>query len=423
MTRVAPVRWFLFTEAALSALLAGTFTIVGVYYVSEVGLDPLQLVLIGTVMEVAAFLFEIPTGVVADTYSRRASLIVGWALHGATFVVIGLFPSYEAILAASALSGVAFTFESGAYEAWITDEVGAEKVGPVFVRGARVSYVGALVGIAAGVGVAAWFDLRTAIVVGGLFGVSIAVAGLFLMPETGFRRTPKDEREGWSAVLGTAAAGFRLVRAHRLLLLMMAIAFFAGMSTEALDRLWQAHFLRDIGLPSLGSLDPIWWFAVFRVGELLLGLAGTTFLLKRMQSGRAPRLALTLLWLTAVQVVAIVLFGVAAGLLVGLLGFWLYNLTRQLTQPLFMTWLNQSIPDSRVRATVISMSGQVDAVGQAAGGPLVGALGNVFGIRVAMLASAAVLTPALALFAWARRHDEPAVEPGDLAVAASRADR
>ncbi len=423
MRRADPVAWFLLTEGALSALLAGTFTIVGVYYVSEVGLDPLQLVLVGTVMEVAAFVFEIPTGVVADTYSRRASLIVGWALHGATFVVIGLFPSYEAILVASALSGVAFTFESGAYEAWITDEVGADKVGPIFVRGARVSYAGALVGIGAGVGVAAWFDLRTAIVAGGLFGAVIAVASVFFMPETGFRRTPKEEREGWAAVLGTAAAGFQLVRAHRLLLLMMAIAFFAGMSTEALDRLWQAHFLRDIGLPSLGTLDPIWWFAVFRVGELLLGLAGTTFLLKRFRRNGAPRLARTLVALTGVQCVAIVVFGLAGGLLVGLIGFWLYNLTRQLTQPLSMTWLNENIPDSKVRATVISMSGQVDAIGQAGGGPLIGALGNAFGIRIAMLASAAVLAPALALYGRALRHEGREPELADLAVAPSASDR
>ncbi|MDH4176340.1 MAG: MFS transporter [Thermoleophilia bacterium] len=423
MRRVGPVAWFLVTEGALSALLAGTFTVVGVYYVSEVGLDPLQLVLIGTVMEVTAFVFEIPTGVVADTYSRRASLIVGWALHGATFVVIGLFPSYEAILVASALSGVAFTFESGAYEAWITDEVGAERVGPIFVRGARVSYVGALAGIGACVAIAAWLDLRTAIVVGGLFGVALAVASVFLMPETGFRRTPPEEREGWGAVLGTAASGFRLVRAQRLLLLMLAITFFAGMSTEALDRLWQAHFLRDIGLPRLGELDPIWWFAVFRVGELLLGLVGTTFLLRRIQSGRAPRLARTLLVLTVAQGVAIVVFGVAGGLLVGLLGFWLYNLTRQLTQPLFMTWLNQSITDSSVRATVISMSGQADAIGQAGGGPLIGALGNVLGIRAAMLASAAVLTPALALYARALRHHGRPPELAGLAVAPSATDR
>ena len=54
----------------------------------------------------------------------------------------------------------------------------------------------------------------------------------------------------------TAVAGARYVRYQPLLLLILAISFFGGMSTETLDRLWEAHFIRDIGLPAIGSLDP-----------------------------------------------------------------------------------------------------------------------------------------------------------------------
>lgn len=136
-----------------------------------------------------------------------------------------------------------------------------------------------------------------------------------------------------------------------------------------------------------------------------------------------PCLARTLLVLAAVQCLAIVVLGLAGGIVVGLLGFWLYNLTRQLTQPVAMTWLNRNIADSRVRATVISATGQADAIGQAGGGPLVGALGNVLGIRLAVLASAAVLAPALALHTRALRHDGREPELVEPAVASSAADR
>ena len=407
--RVGAVPWFMFTEAGLSGSFAGTFTIVGVLYVSDFGFSPLQLVLIGTVMEVTAFVFEIPTGIVADTYSRRASLIVGWFLHAGAFVLIGVAPSFEVILVASALSGLAFTFESGAYEAWITDEVGAESVGPIFMRGARASYGGAIGGILVGVGLAAWLGLRAAVVAGGLAALVIAVSALLLMPETGFTRDRDGPRPGWRTLAGTAAAGGKLVRAQPVVGLILAIAFFAGMSSEANDRLWEAHFLRDIGLPDLWTLEPVWWFAVFRIGELMLGMAGTTLLLKRIERFPAQSMARILIVLTAFQLGAILLFGFAGGLLVGLAGFWLYNLTRSLAQPAYMTWLNQNITDSSVRATVISFSGQIDAVGQAGGGPVVGAIGNAWGIRAALAASAAVLAPALGLYARALRHD--GVEP------------
>jgi hypothetical protein len=54
-------------------LYALTFTLSLVYYVKDVGLSPLQMVLVGTVLEASCFLFEIPTGIVADLYSRRLS--------------------------------------------------------------------------------------------------------------------------------------------------------------------------------------------------------------------------------------------------------------------------------------------------------------------------------------------------------------
>ena len=53
------------------------WTAMMVYQVQVVGLSALQLVLVGTTMEVTAFLFEIPTGIVADVYSRRLSTIIG----------------------------------------------------------------------------------------------------------------------------------------------------------------------------------------------------------------------------------------------------------------------------------------------------------------------------------------------------------
>ena len=92
---------------------------------------------------------------------------------------------------------------------------------------------------------------------------------------------------------------------------------------------------------------------------------------------------------------------------------------RNLIGPLYDTWINQRL-DSRVRATVISMSGQVDAVGQIAGGPGVGYIGNTISIRAALLTSAFLLTPVLALFVRALRNGKgaPALEAEAVVVEA-----
>jgi len=88
------------------------------------------------------------------------------------------------------------------------------------------------------------------------------------------------------------------------------------------------------------------------------------------------------------------------------------GLARSLAAPLYDTWLNQQITDSSVRATVLSMSGQSNAVGQAAGGPILGAVGNGLGIPAALAAGALLLLPALGLYTRALRHHgrEPELE-------------
>jgi len=387
------------------------FVVLAVYFVREVDLSPLQLVLVGTVMEAAIFVFEVPTGVVADTYSRRASLVASFVLQGVAWLFIAAVPHFWAVLAAWAFWGFGYTFMSGAYEAWITDEVGVDRVGRVFARGVQLSYAGALAGLVLSVGLAA-ISLRLAIFAGGTLLVVAGVAAALLMPETGFTRRKEEQAGPWAELRGTAIAGARYVRVQPLLLLMLAIFFFAGMSTEAFDRLNEAHLIRDVGLPRVGSLDPVVWFGLFGAGGLVIGIVASQVLVRRFERAQELPLARILLVVTFVQAGALVLFGLAGGLLAAVAGLWLYGLTRSLAAPLGMTWLNQNITDSRVRATVISMTGQADAIGQVGGGPVLGAVGNLFGIRAALYAGAAVLLPALALYGRAIRHGgrEPELE-------------
>ena len=100
----------------LGAIAFAMYAVVAsVYRIVEAGLSPLKLILVGTVLEVSTFVFEIPTGVVSDVYSRRLSLIVGAFLVGAGFIVEGLFPGLRGGARGTRASGAsAATFGSGA---------------------------------------------------------------------------------------------------------------------------------------------------------------------------------------------------------------------------------------------------------------------------------------------------------------------
>jgi len=131
----------------VGGVLATLFgTLFSVYVIVEAHLGPFELVLLGTVLEGSILLFEIPTGVVADTVSRRLSVIIGMAVTGAALLLMGSVPRFGWLVVASVLWGLGDTFVSGAYEAWITDEVGEEHVAQVFTRETQVDLSATVLG-------------------------------------------------------------------------------------------------------------------------------------------------------------------------------------------------------------------------------------------------------------------------------------
>jgi MFS transporter, DHA3 family, tetracycline resistance protein len=391
------------------------FTVWAVYLVRDVGLNPLELVLLGTVGEITYFLSEVPTGVIADAYSRRLSVILGLFLNGISAIVVGLSHDYAFILVGSMVWGVGSALMSGAYEAWITDEHGVEGIARVFLRGAQFAYSGAILGAILGVAVATQ-DLGAALVFGGLVWIATGIACAFVMPEHGFRRKPADERLSPARELQrNAVVGARLIRGHHVLLLIVGITFFAGAASEGLDRLWEAHLIRDVGLPELWGLDPVVWFGVFNVAGLAAGIVITSMLIPRFARAGDGELAGALLLLTAILSVGMVVFGLATGFALAAGAYLVARLARRINEPLYAAWLNRNIEDSSVRATVNSLVGQSDAIGEIAGGPAIGIVGTLSGMRAALVASGLLLTPAIALYTRALRHGgrEPELEEAE----------
>jgi MFS transporter, DHA3 family, tetracycline resistance protein len=380
------------------------FTVWAVYLVRDVGLNPLELVLLGTIGEISYFLLEVPSGVIADTYSRRASVILGLLVNGISMIVVGVSHEYWILLAGSVLWGFGSALMSGAYEAWITDEHGVGGITRVFLRGAQFAYSGAILGAILGVAVATQ-DLGAALVFGGSVTIATGLVCVFVMPEQGFRRKPRAERLSAARELKrNAVTGTRLIRGHHVLLLIVGITFFAGAASEGLDRLWEAHLIRDVGLPELWGLDPVVWFGVFNVVGLAAGIVVTSLLVPRFSHAGDRELAAALLALTAVLSAAMVVFGLAAGFALAASAYLIARLARRITEPLYVAWLNRNIEDSSVRATVNSLVGQSDAIGEIAGGPAIGVVGTLSGMRAALVASGLLLGPAIALYGRALRH-------------------
>jgi DHA3 family tetracycline resistance protein-like MFS transporter len=267
---------YLFIEFSASTFFAMMFVVTSLYEATVAGLTPVQLILVGTTLEVSAFLFEVPTGIVADVYSRRLSIVIGYVLMGAGFLVEGFFPSFVPILLAQVIWGLGYTFTSGATQAWITDEVGEDNANKLFLRATQVGLFAALIGM----GLAALIganNVALPLQVGGIGVILIGVTLIFVMPETGFHPTPREDRNTWQHMWHTFKQGTEAVRAKPRLMSMIGVGLFYGIYSEGFDRLWVKHLLDTFELPVIFGGNQVAFFAVLRIAATLITIFADRF--------------------------------------------------------------------------------------------------------------------------------------------------
>jgi MFS transporter, DHA3 family, tetracycline resistance protein len=409
MKRWGALPVYLTMQGALALFTSMIFTASSIYQVTVAGLTPLQLVLVGTMLELSVFLFEVPTGVVADVYSRRLSIIIGMFLIGLGFILEGTFPIFWVILLAQILWGVGYTFTSGATQAWITDEVGEAAAGKAFLRGNQIEQFAALAGIGLGMLLG---SLRISLPIQ-IGGALIALVGVFLiliMPETGFEPAASDERNSWQNMVHTFRQGIAAVRGRPALLTILSIGFVYGLYSEGYDRLWTKHILDQFTFPLADRFQPVVWFGLIRAGGMILSVGAAELAQRKVQTERHVAVGRASWAISAILVISLLVFALAQTLLVAVIAIWLISMARNVIGPLYTAWVNQRL-DSRVRATVLSMSSQMDAIGQVAGGPVVGLIGSWLSVQAALVTSALTLSPVLALYPRAiRQNDEQPVE-------------
>ena len=385
-------------------------TVFSVFLILRVGLDPLQLVLMGTLLEVSYLLFEVPTGIVADALSRKWSIVIGYLGTGLAFVLLASADSFGVAAASQVLWGVSATFVSGADVAWLTDEVGEEAARPLYLRSEQTYNGGALLGIIACVALAT-IALRLPILISGLGYVALGLALIVVMTES--RRPTRDAGTKLRhSMRETLRDAIRQVRAHHVLLLILATAALHGASTEGWDRLADLQLLRGIGLPSLGDLEPIVWFGILDGVGLLLGIGALAYVRRRGHLEGHGRVAGLLAVVDVVLIVSVVGFAVVGNFWVAAILFWVVGGMRSVRAPVFTAWINQGL-DPATRATINSMGGQADAIGQAMAGPVVGGVGRAVSVPWAISLAGLLRLPILFLYLRAIRRGTVGTVPPD----------
>lgn len=360
-------------------------TIFSLYHIQTVGLNPLQLILVGAVLEGACFLLELPTGIVADMYSRKKSLIMGLMIMGLGLMIEGFFPVFLIILLAQVVWGGGATFLSGADAAWLADEVGPDKFQKILLRGFKFQQLGTILGIVSSVALAK-INLQVPMVSSGVGFIILGIILAFLMTEKGFKAKSTQPESKIAGYLEQLRSGVGHLRKPGAVIPFFTTIWLAGLYSEGIDRLWVFHLTEDIGLETF-HFNELYWFAIIQIVLLILNFGVIGLIENRIEQFSTKQLYGLMAVNNLVLLLGIVGFALSSNFYAALATFWLLMVSRGVNDPISTIIVNTQIEDATIRATVLSFKGLADQIGQIIGGLLVGYIALVSSVSYGLLSS------------------------------------
>lgn len=398
--KLSAYRVYLIYAGLTAFLFEMVFTVNEIYRIEVAGFNAFELVIVGTALELSSFLFEIPTGLLADTKSRKTSIIIGLLLIGLGFLIEGLVPVFLVILLCQILWGIGYTFTSGADEAWIADEMGGKDLARLFLRGTQVKQFGALLAIIVSVLIGTVM-INLPMIIGGVMFLALAVFLILFMPETDFHPLPSEDRNSFRQMIHTFKLGLQSIRKKQFLMVMTGIVFFYGLFSEGIDRLWIAHML-EVGLSDV-NIKPVVWVGIINGIAMVTSIIAVEYIKRKLEKTGKLQKVWLLIAINSAMVLSIIAFGLAGNFTMAFSAYLIFYILRITNGPIYRAWLNENI-ESKVRATVLSTYGQIDAFGQILSGPIIGFIALKFGLGLSIVTSGLILAPVVIFYVYILRR-------------------
>ena len=316
-------------------VLAGYYTLAGLYTLSaaaiwgvntlfllDAGLSFFEVFVANAAFSAGMVIFEVPTGVVADTLGRRVSFLLSVSVLGVTTLMyVGLAQIEAGVIAFAAVSvgmGLGFTFYSGAMEAWLVDALGATGyrgiLDNVFARGQQVTGTAMLVGTVGG-GLLGQIDLSLPYLVRSALLAAVFVVAYVVMHDLGFtpRRVTAAELPG--EVARNARAGVEFGWGQRSLRLLMLASCVQG------GFLMWAFYASQPYLLELLDSDAIWISGLVAAGVAMSTIVGNQVV--HFASRYCGRRTTLLLAAAALESCAAVVMGVTDSFWIAMAGLFL----------------------------------------------------------------------------------------------------
>ncbi|MDQ3646335.1 MAG: MFS transporter [Actinomycetota bacterium] len=394
-------------------VISGLFTLsasaiwgINTLFLLDAGLSIFEVFIANAVFTAAMALFEIPTGVVADTRGRRTSFLLSEVtLAVGTLAYVGVAAIEGGLLLfclAGIVLGLGFTFYSGAVEAWLVDALHAtgyrHELDGVFARAQTVSSIAMIIGTVGG-GVLGQVHLSLPYMARAVLVLAAFLVGYRTMHDIGF--TPRTV--GWRGIVGEMRKVGRTGITYgwqepAIRLLVMQSFITMGFFSWAWYA-WQPYFL------DLYGRDAVWLSGLIAALFALAGIVGNALVGRLAKPG--SRRTTLLLGATAITTASMVATGAVRSFWATVPIFLVGAVAGGVLQPVRQTYLHHSIPASE-RATLVSFDSLMGSVGSVGGQTGLGYLSQERSIPAGFVVGGLATLLTIPIFARLRALDEPA---------------
>ncbi|QNE35262.1 MFS transporter [Leifsonia shinshuensis] len=360
-------------------------------------------------------IFEIPTGVVADTIGRRASYLLGTitlSLSTAFYWLLWLWHApFGWWAVASILLGLGFTFFSGAVDAWLVDALAVTgytgSLESVFGRGLVVTGVAMFVGSVLGGVIAQVTNLGVPFILRAVVLVIMFVFAFFAMRDLGF--TPDKSMGPLKAtrnILDQSIEHGMKKRSVRYVIL--SAPFASGVGIYAFYAL-QPYLLELYGDPKAYSIAGL-AAAILSLAQVAGGILAPR--LRRLFAKRTT----TVIGASLSSIVVLVLLGLTAFFWFAVVLLVIWGFVYAVAGPVRSAYLNDMIP-SKQRATVLSFDSLFGSLGGVFIQPGLGRAADLWGYGTSLVIGGAIELIGIPFLLASRRQGDPADTSGGRSVA------
>ncbi len=371
-------------------LISSTYSV----YLQRGGLDLFEINLVNVSFYVTMFLFEIPTGAFADVFGRKLSFVASCFTLATGCAVYGLSSGFWGFIVAEIIAAIGATFSTGAFEAWLVDNLKHEKQTVALKKVFAWSEFWAQGAVVSGTVCGAYlatYNMRIPWLVGGVGSFIVGVLALRYMKEPTFTPKSLGWNSGWQEMKATVKTSVHYGLKNpviRYIIVVASLQTFVLMTPNMQWSLWFGNYVKtEVGL------------GYVMAGNVVFMMLGSRLVGKILDNRFSEEMIIVVLQIA--MGIAFVVTVLCSGLW-GLIPFYVHQVFRGFWKPVKQAYLHDHI-DSKDRATVVSFESIAYHISGALGLLLSGLLAKYFGIQVTWILAGLVLIFGTSLVYWKRK--------------------